>query len=716
MKISLTWLNELLSEPLELTVEELAKRLTMAGLEVEGIHEPIAKVVGLDDVVLEVNVTPNRPDALSHWGVARDLAALTGIGLKPPTLPAGIDTATDREGAGRVVRVVRVVIEAKDRCQRYAARLIEGVKVAPSPDWLTRRLQACGVRPINNLVDVTNYVLMELGQPLHAFDYDRLSEGRVVVRLAREGETLKTLDGREQVLSQDDLVIADAQRAQALAGVMGGETSEVNPGTTRVLLEAAAFSPPSVRRTAKRHGFHTEASHRFERGVDAAEGLVRALDRAAALIAELGGGKVKGGRWDAVATPLVPRSIALRFDRVGALLGCDVPPAETQRILTALGFTLTEPTAVGAKVTVPSYRVDIEGEADLVEEVARIRGYAAIPSELPPSRVPSAQLSSRERAEARMRQVLVGAGFDEAINYSFNDPRELEALGSRTLVRLRNPLTAESSAMRTHLSVGLLQCLARNLRHGASAVRLFEVGRVYRPEPAAANAKERITPVAQEQLRLGGLLHGSRFERVWTHASPGPGAKDASLDFYDAKGAVETVLEALGVAGVQFSPAEEAGYHPRATARLVAEDGAVLGQVGALDPRWAKRLELPAGVFLFELDAEALFALSARAQAATAYRPLPKYPAVTRDLAVVVPLEQPQEAVRQVILEVGQPLVGAAQLFDVYVGKPLPEGKKNLAFALEYRSPERTLTDEEVTRAHQEIVSQVNARLGAELR
>ncbi|MHB8878120.1 MAG: phenylalanine--tRNA ligase subunit beta, partial [Myxococcaceae bacterium] len=641
-----------------------------------------------------VNVTPNRPDALSHLGIAREVSVLTREPLRPPSPKLA-------EGGGKAADKVKLRVEDPSRCPRYAARVVEGVTVGPSPRWLTDRLKACGVRAINNVVDVTNYVLLEYGQPLHGFDLDKVGGAEIVVRLARMGEHLTTLDGKDRALDPDDLLICDRDKPQVLAGVMGGAQSEVTQVTRRVLLEGAYFQPKTVRRASKRHSLHTESSHRFERGTDV--GIIpAALDRAAALIAELGGGQVLEGRVDAYPKPVERRQVSLRYARVGAVLGVDIPAAESRRILEALGFVLKGDETVAGRFEVPTARVDVEREEDLIEEIARIHGYDAIPEALPRS---TGELSPEPRPveiERRLRLSMSGAGLDEVVNYSFVSPRELVALGQPVPVPLLNPLSAEQSVMRTTLYAGLLQNVSRNLRHQMPSLRLYELGYVYLGDPEGGIGER---PVARESLKLSGVLCGSRQGRAWT-------AKDAPVDFFDAKGAVEVVLAALKIDGAVFEPVETAQYHPRASA-VVKAQGKVLGAVGEVDPRVARKLDVPAGLFLFELD---VAALGEAADLVPGFKPLSRFPAVLRDLAVVVPVELAHAEVRKVLLEVGAPLVEEAAIFDVYTGQPIPEGKKNVAYALTYRAADRTLTDAEVSEAHGRIVAEVNRRLGGSLR
>jgi phenylalanyl-tRNA synthetase beta chain len=656
----------------------------------------LAEVLGADDAVLEVDVTPNRPDALSHLGIAREVAVLNRGAVRAPIIKLV-------ESSRLTSEAIRIRIEEPARCPRYAGRVVENVAIAPSPPWLANRLKACGVRAINNVVDVTNYVMLEYGKPLHAFDLDDVAGSEIIVRLARPGEKLVTLDGKERTLHPEDLLICDRDKSVALAGVMGGGDSEVSANSRRILLESAHFEPTGIRRTAKRQGLHTESSHRFERGMDInAVGI--ALDRAAALIAELGKGNVLKGRADVYPRPPAPKVVRLRYPRVSELLGTQVEENESHRILEALGFKRAGTSAPGAAdYEVPSFRVDVEREEDLIEEVARIRGYDEIPNTMP--RGVTEPLSPEPVAlqvERRIRAAMIGAGFDEVINYSLVSPQQLAALDAPAGIAIKNPLTVEQSVMRTTLQASLLQNLELNLRHQAQSIRLFELGRIYLPDPEGGKGSR---PVALELLHLGGLLFGNREKRGWT-------SKETGVDFYDAKGAVECVFARLGIRESQFVSVDHPYLHPRASAAIRIRARRV-GFCGELHPKIAKRMALPASIYLFELNVETLYGVT---NLVPEFQPIGRFPAVLRDLAVVVPIALQNQEVRRVILEVGGPLVEDAVVFDVYVGKPIPEGSKNVAYAIRYRSAERTLTDSEVNDAHQRIISEVQRRLGGQLR
>jgi phenylalanyl-tRNA synthetase beta chain len=652
---------------------------------------PLARLLGLEDTVLEVNVTPNRPDALSHLGIAREVAALTGQAVRPP--PALL-----AEAGEPAAEAVRVRIEAPAKCARYAARVIEGIRVAPSPAWLARRLESCGIRSISNVVDATNFVLLELGHPLHAFDLDRVAGREIVVRTARSGETLTTLDAKERSLDPDDLVIADRDRGSALAGVMGGGGSEISALTTRVLLESAWFAPVGIRRTSKRHGLKTEASYRFERGADPGM-VIPALDRCAALIAELAGGVVRRGVVDENPRPFEPDVVRLRWARPSEILGTEVPREETRRVLVALGFEERAGDADASSWAVPSWRQDVALEEDLVEEVVRARGYDAIPETLPGLALETPALTTEAEVAARIRTALEAVGFSEAVNFSFVAPGDLEAFDPASRpVPLRNPLSAELAVMRTSLVPSLLRNVGANLRQRVEDVRLYELARVYAAAPGPGDEP------ALEGARAAGVLVGRRSPHGW-------GAPGGAVDFFDAKGAVWAVLEALGIRA-SLEPSSASWAHPRAAAEVVA-GARRLGTVAEVHPRLAAAFELPRGVLAFELDQEAL---DAAAHLTPRYGGIPRFPAVLRDLAIVVEERVGAELVLGVIRS--EPLVERATLFDVYRGAPIPEGKKSFALALRYRAPERTLTDAEADAAHARIVERLRSDpgIGAELR
>ncbi len=656
---------------------------------------PIAEAIALEDVLFEINVTPNRPDALSHVGIAREVAAITGRRVALPK-PALVQKGAPASEA------VKVRIEAPARCARYAARVVEGVRIGPSPMWLARRLDSCGVRSISNVVDATNFVLLELGHPLHAFDLDKVAGREIVVRAARPGETMTTLDGTERKLDPDDLVIADRDRASALAGVMGGGDSEISPGTTRVLLESAWFDPSGIRRTSKRHGLHTEASHRFERGADPGM-LVPALDRCAALLAELSGGTVRKGMVDAHPRRHRPVQVPLAWSRPAEVLGMPVSRKEARRILAALGFEERKVGPAGAVFKVPTWRPDVSLEEDLVEEIVRLKGYDAIPEHLPSVANENPSLPREAMALARARDALEASGFSEAVNFSFVAPQDLAPLGDGPrAVPLRNPISADLALMRTSLVPSLLRNAAHNLRQRVTDVRLYEVAHVYgAPEPGAGGDE----PAAEDD-RLGGVAVGRRSPLGWAAGAD-------AVDFHDVKAAIESLLDGLGISGARWRGGGPAWLHPRSAATLeIAANGAPepAGIAGEIHPRTAAAFDLPPGVFAFELR---LSPLVAHALLVAPYRGVPRFPAVLRDLAVVVAEAATAEKVLGLVRE--EALVEEVTLFDVYRGAPIPEGRKSLAMAIRYRAADRTLTDDEADAAHARIVDRLRAA-GAELR
>lgn len=654
------------------------------------LGQDLAEALGLRDVVLEVAVTPNRPDCLSVLGLAREVAALLRRPLRlPPTEVAEAETPVET--------VAKVTILDPVYCPRYAARLVEGLEVRPSPFWLRRRLMVSGIRAINNLVDVTNYVLLEQGQPLHAFDFDRLHGGEIVVRRPRAGEkSFVTLDGQERELTPETLLICDGREPVALAGVMGGLEFEVRPETRRVLIESAYFLPAAIRRTSKRLGLSTEASYRFERGVDP-EGVIRALERAARLMAELGGGRVLKGRLDEYPTPIVRPRVALRLSRTNQILGTSYSRREVEEVLTALHLPVVALDEEHLVVQVPSHRGDLEREIDLIEEVARLKGYEAIPVTLPggSAAVPAAPPEVRVREE--LRRLLVGMGFCEAVTYSFQSERLSGLLKpSEPPLKLANPLSEEQAVMRVSLLPGLLEAAQRNLSRQAEGVRLFEIAPGFEPSPGEELPKER--------LFVAGVLAGAREEESW-HGGGG------TVDFFDAKGVVENLLGGLGITEAEFTPQNLPSY--LSYGARVKTGKYELGFVGEPAPEILEAMDLEAPVLVFQLE---VAALARAAQPFPLYAPLPRYPAVYRDVALVLDASVPAAVVTEALYRLGAPWLVEARLFDVYTGEQIPPGKRSLAFHLVYRDPNRTLTDEAVDRHHQKLVAALGRELGAELR
>lgn len=646
---------------------------------------PLFDALGMKDVIFEIGLTPNRADCLSVVGIAREIAAKLGkrIHYPPLDLHESAEPATD---------FASVVIEDPELCPRYAARYIAGCTIAPSPAWLVERLKAVGMRSINNVVDVTNYVLMELGHPLHAFDHDRLAGGRIVVRKAADGEKFTTLDDQERLLAADDLTICDGQRAVALAGIMGGQNSEIAPNTTNILLESAYFNPSAIRRTSKRLGIHSESSHRFERGADI-DAVPKALDRAASLIAQLAGGRIARGSIDIYPTPVSPRTIQLREERVEQILGVAVSSGQISSILTGLDCSVEAAGTGILRVTVPTYRVDLEREIDLVEEVARMVGYDNIPVTMPMARVFSDRPLPHQRLERSIRDLMVSLGFNEVINFSFSSVAANEQMlipgddHRFRQVKLLNPLVEEHAAMRTSLLPGLLETSARNMSYKLFNQRIFELRRVYLVKP------DRESP--EEPLLLGGLMSGLRASEGWNQDK-------SSLDFYDAKGVVESLFESLRLDRVTFEvKGLEPFYHPGKACTLYCA-GERIGSLGELHPTVLSRFGLEKQAYYFELDLERLLHRLRDHHAVVAPS---RYPDTTRDIAMLLADDVPAIAVLDCIYGMKAKEIENVSLFDVYTGEHVPEGQKSIAVRIRYRLSDRTLTDDEVTRVHQRVIS-----------
>lgn len=646
--------------------------------------DDVGEALGLRDAVIDIEVTPNRPDFLSVLGVAREVAAATGAPLLP--LDAAVDEADEKAG-----EVATVEIDDAERCPRYLARIIRGVRHVPSPPEVQARLTASGMRPISAAVDATNYAMLEIGQPLHPFDLSLLRGPGIVVRRAAQGERLTTLDGAERTFTGDDLLIADLERAVAVAGVMGGAVAEVSEATTEILLESASFERRGIQRTRRRIGLSTEASMRFERGVDP-EAVPVAADRASALIARWCGAQVLAGSIEAGAAP-ERRRVAVRPSRASKLLGYQVSAGAAASVFDRLGMG-HEDDAESITVEVPGYRVDIEREVDLIEEIARVEGYERVESTLPTVRG-AGGLPEPYAFVGRVKDVARRAGLREIVSPSFASAAALELTGDRDAVVVANPLSADEGYLRASLLPDVLGAVASNQARGATSVCLFEVGSVFR------------------------LVDGEPRERdLLTFALAGPASEswaepDRPLDFFDAKGALEAVLGELGIP--EWSVGDTVAgdlYHPgRSAAVLIG--GERIGVLGEVHPRAAERLELSGRVAVGELEVEALRS-AARADAAVGS--VSRFPPVRRDLAFIVERSTKAAAVQAAIVDAGGGLLDGCRLFDVYVGDAIPEGTKSLAFAVDFRALDRTLTDEEVEPVVDAIVRRIKADFAGVLR
>ena len=677
MKIVHEWLSELVEIPGD--VDLVARELSLRGFEVASVEHG----------VIDFEITANRPDCLSHAGIAREASVIWG---KPR---AEVDRSGGRSSGSETGGNAPISIDAPDLCPRYTAQLFE-VKVGPSPSWLARRLEAAGVRPINNIVDVTNYVMLEMGQPMHAFDLERLAGRRIVVRRARPGETLKTLDGVERTLDPEMLVIADAERPVAMGGVMGGHDSEIGAQTKHMLLESAYFLPSSVRRTSKRLGLKTEASTRFERGGDV-EAPPRGLERTAALLEQIGAAKA-GVRWDVYPSPSRPAQLKLRSARIGRVLGMDVPPADVIRILSGLGFTITGTDAEGSTVTVPTFRPDVAREVDLIEEVGRHYGFDRLPITFPALDRAQPPPDKRTERDRKIRALLTAAGFSESMTFAFIERHAAMpfcAPGSEP-VAIANPLSEKFAVLRPSLLPGLVDSCSHNRRRGRKDVRLFESG-------------SRFTPAQGERRAVAIAWSGAGNEAHWS-AAPRP------VDFFDVKGAVELLCDALGVTDVDSAPADDVPFLVPGRAAEVRSGRTRLGVLGQLAPAIAESRGLTEGedIYVAELDTDAL-AGAARSDDVRA-EPLPRFPSIVRDMSILVAETLPAAAVRGTIRAAAPATLVSISEFDRYQGKGVPEGRVSLSLRLTFRAPDRTLTDEEAQSATDAIVAALSRDHGAERR
>lgn len=658
-----------------------------------GFAEPGAKLVDVvpeaRDTIFEIGLTPNRPDGLGHVGLAREAAALFRIPWQVPA-PESPLKRTDRA----VAQDLDVVIEDAERCPHYGASIVTGAAIATSPPGVRHRLSALGVRPISNVVDVTNLMLLEHGHPMHAFDADKVRGGRIVVRRAKPGEKLVTLDGETRTLDADDLVIADAEGPIALAGVMGGASSEITPATKRIVLECAYFDPRGVRRAARRHGLHSESSHRFERGIDHGD-TARVLEHATAATCRLAGGAASRDFLLRVAKEIPAVHVKLRAERMQSLLGVAIPIDEAKSTLERLGFACkVHENALDA--IVPTHRPDVTREVDLFDEVIRVRGIDTVPAELPAVRATRAAGSAgpggREAMFRRVRRAASSLGLAEALTFGFTSRKMLAALGAPAPITLANPLTEDFDAMRTSLLPGLLDALARARRYGVPDVRMFTTGAIF-------------LGLETERASFAAVLAGER---------PSYLTKPSVYDAWDASGVATALLARLVHAPVAIVPLRSDApkhLHPRGAAAIMLQNTRI-GVVGPLHPDVLHALDL-ANVQTVELDLDALDALGI---GHPAYTPIPRFPAATRDIALVVKDEIPVGDVLATLRETARPLGSRVEIFDRFTGGAVPPGHASLAFHVVYQADDRTLTDAEVDAAHDKLVAEMQKKFGATLR
>jgi phenylalanyl-tRNA synthetase beta chain len=679
------------------------------------VGKPFGEYLGRSggDVVYDLEVTPNRPDLNSVIGIAREIAAVTGNALKIPTFNIQLSTFNIQD-------CVAVRIEDAELCPRYTARVIKGVKIGPSPDWLRSTLEKVGIRSISNVVDVTNYVMLETGQPLHAFDYhliakDKNGKQTIAVRCATAGEKFKTLDNQERTLTNEMLLIADEQKGIALAGVMGGANTEINERTVDVLIESAYFSPVNIRRTSKALGLRSESSYRFERGADV-NICDWASQRAAQLILETAGGQLAEGVVDAYPKPPEPKQITLRFSKCKDLLGIGISHAEQIAFLTRMGLKVVKQEPGECSFSIPSWRVDLKREVDLIEEVERFYGVDKIPATPPRSAIGANEYDAVHDQIAEARRVLTGLGLNEAQGQTLVANPEARIQNSE-FVALANPLSSDMDVLRPSLLPGLIHSLRHNVSRKNYDVALFEIGRVFSSEVSAGSLPAGSETIAtrgqaarapREERRVAIALTGQRAPNFWRGAE-----RDSKFDIFDLKGVVEEFLEQFGLRGVTFTRRAESTALFLESAEIRLGGKLPLGEMGLLSPVLARKYDLRDAVFLAELNLDQLLA---RRNPAKSFKPLPQFPSIRRDVAMLVPEATTHEAVLQTVRKTKPANLEAVELFDVFRGKNVPEGQKSLAYAFTYRAADRTLTDAEATSAHAKVVEAFKSQLKAVVR
>ena len=658
---------------------------------------PLDTALNIGDTVLDVGVTPNRSDCLSMIGIAREVAAITGKKIKQPSMKV-------KESSEDINSLTSVKIIDADACPRYTARMIKNVQIGASPVWMKTRLEAAGFRAINNIVDVTNFVMLEMGQPLHAFDFNFLAEGKIVVRKSKQNEEFVSLDGKTRTLPEDTLLICDGLKPVAIGGIMGGLNSEVKEGTQVIFLESAYFNPTSIRRSARKLAMPTDAAFRFERGIDP-EGVVKALNRAAQLIADLSGGSIYINYIDEYPEKITPvQDIPLRLNRIRQVIGMEIGAKDVVRILRSIGMIL-KPNGKGRYlVTPPSCRVDILREIDLIEEVVRLYGYDRVPSTLPAVAVTEIDIIPRLDLEERIRQLLVGSGYTEIVNYSFGIPTATDLLGlpendeRRRMVRIKNPLGEDLSSMRTTMIYGLLDTAKKNANNGSFDLSIFEIGRIF--------LRRKTGELPEEKNMLAGLLTGKITDDLW--------GSRKTVDFYTLKGCLENIFFDLKLNNCKYnSTSVEPFLHPGKSCGIYLDDRQI-GFLGEVHPDVLEKIDLKNNVYVFEINLDIL--VSAYLDKNIAYQEISKYPAVMRDAAFVIPDKMEADQMLNIVLGQKEDLLENVSIFDVYIGKEISEGTKSLGLRFSYRAPARTLTDLETNTVHDRIVRNTVNLTGAKIR
>ena len=697
MKIQLDWLREYVD--VDLSAEELGHLLTMAGLEIEA-QETVELSDGTKTEVLELNVTPNRGYCLNYFGVAREVAALIGKPFARPDYEAELEKAW---GAGSVEEELKVDNREPALCARYSGMVIENIKPGPSPKWLVDRLNAIGLRSVNNVVDVTNFVLMEYGQPLHAFDKDLLEGSSIIVRRGVEGEAFTSIDGSDLKLDQDALVIADASKVVALAGIMGGVNSQVTESTRNIILESASFNSVVVRKGSKKYGLRSDSSIRFERGVDI-QSVISAQARAALLIRELAGGAIRKGRIDVYPTPQPIRKISLRISRLNQVLGCTLSADRIKDCLSRLALKVSVLKDDNIfNVEIPSYRPFLTREIDLIEEVARLNGFDEIRVTSPSARISPVRFTPKQSAVCSVKSILSGIGFSEIITYSFIDAagaKKFQSAFSTEIetdaISLNNPISTDMDVMRPSLLPGLAQSAIRNFSKGQKYVRIFELGNVFiRGERGEW----------KERMVVSALVAGVRENNVWEQTGE-------SYDYFDLKGALDSVSSCLKLKLIE-QPELERSFMLKGKSVGLTVGGQDCGYLGELSPGIVRQYELPSHCVVFELDFDRLINVLPQQ---FRFSPLPKFPETYRDISILIDKAVTSGEVIDRINQAGGPLLRKIELYDHFEGKKIQEGKKSLTYALTFQSNDRTLADEEVNPVFEKIVKSLSSQLGAMLR
>lgn len=674
----------------ELKVEEDSEGLLILPPETP-IGEDIRKVLGLDDVIFEIEITPNRGDWASYIGLARELSAYYNV-------PMNIPQVQIQEIEKDVSSVSSVTIECPEYCPRYAGRVIQNVKIKPSPDWLARKLLSAGQRPINNVVDITNFVLLETGHPLHAFDFNKLDENRIVVRLARENEEIRTLDGELRKLNPNQMVIADASRPQALAGIMGGADSEVDDNTVNVFLESAYFDPVSIRRTARAHNLLTEAAQHFQRGADP-EMVLYAINRATALIQELAGGEVLKGILDEYPRKVERKMVRLRYERTAKRIGVDIERDFQKSILIKLGFSISKEDEKSSTFIVPSWRHDVSLEEDLIEEITRFYGYDKVPNTLPKIRQSTVVFDTLFKKIHHIRTLLVHKGLTECYSWTFSNNEIMQKLQFPekylNMVVIQNPLSKNYSTLRTSIIPNLINTAQKN--HLEDTISIFEIGPVFIPN------EKNILP--DEPQTLGILLAGYAHPRLWCYNDRKP------FDFYDLKGIIEDILNTVSIS-YRIEKTEFPLFHPGQSMRIISQNEEI-GIAGKINPKIAREVEIKENTYICEINLFKLLSLPAKNKV---YKTISEFPSTSRDLAILVDLKIPVAEILSSLKSLGEGILQKIEIFDVYKGEQVPKDKKSIALGFTFCSTERTLTDEEIDNVMGKIIDRLKEKFNAQIR